>query len=275
LFIEPKLILDATIAVYDHRRTLSKSAKKLWAFATKGRVPIVVFGTGGVGKTTLGHFLETPHDRLLSMAKYERSTGLEQINIDSPALASIFIPPGQEFRRAPSWTTLYTMLAKERRVVVINVVSDGYHVVTLEQSLMAELGRPNAKRKDVLEAFLAKGRNRELEVFREVTEHLCKIETRILMITVVMKQDLWWENRDQVKKHYEAGTYSRYLSNVREAKGNQNFRHVFVSCSLLMNNLRSDDGEVLFPTARGYDACIQSAHQKKVVDELHSLLQEI
>ena len=92
------------------------------------------------------------------------------------------------------------------------------------------------------------------------------------MLTVVTKQDLWWEERDVVKKHYESGTYMRFLDALKESKGTQNFHHEFVSASLVMNNLCSDSGEILFPTARGYDENLQIAHQKHLIDTLHDLI---
>ena len=269
------MIVSATVATFEHRKTLSLAAKKLWTLITKGRVPIIVFGPGGVGKTTLGHFLETPEERLLAMAKYDRSVETEEFNLGGPVVARVFVPPGQEFRRELTWPHLYTMLAQEKRALVVNVVSDGYHVLNLEPALLSELTNPGAKRKEILEAFLARGREKELAVVRAVTDHICKIESRVSMITVVTKQDLWWEHRDQVQKHYEHGTYNRCVESILQAKGAQGFHHEFVSVSLVANNLCTDSGEVVFPTARGYDENIQVAHQHKLMATLFALIKAI
>ena len=48
------------------------------------------------------------------------------------------------------------------------------------------------------------------------------------MITVVAKQDLWYEHRDEVRAFYENGKYAETIGDLKGIKGAQNFQHEFV-----------------------------------------------
>ena len=129
MFLDPHVVISAGVAAFEHRNTIRLAAKKFWLRVTRGRFPVLVFGPGGVGKTTLGHFLAAPTDRLLSMAKYERSIETEEFHLSGAIVASAYVPPGQEFRRQATWPQLFTMLAQSKRALIVNVVSHGYHVL--------------------------------------------------------------------------------------------------------------------------------------------------
>lgn len=85
------------------------------------------------------------------------------------------------------------------------------------------------------------------------------------MLTVVTKQDLWWEQRDEVRKHYE-GPYAEAVDGLRQRVGAQNFTHKLWSVSLITKNLRDGEGQLLVPTARGYDAPLQLTNAQRLVE---------
>ncbi|MFN7139669.1 MAG: hypothetical protein ACK4UN_10040, partial [Limisphaerales bacterium] len=73
------------------------------------------------------------------------------------------------------------------------------------------------------------------------------------MVTIVNKQDLWWNDRDSVKKHYANGKYSELIENLVHRLGTRKFQHEFLPVSLAVNNLSTSSGEIIKPTSAGYD----------------------
>jgi hypothetical protein len=56
---------------------------------------------------------------------------------------------------------------------------------------------------EFLREYAAVCRNRELDVLRRIEPHLSIADQRkTIVITLVTKQDLWWNNRLEVNKHY-------------------------------------------------------------------------
>ncbi len=78
-------------------------------------------------------------------------------------------------------------------------------------------------------AYTENRRIREIEAFRPLESHI-KIAKRekILMLTLVTKQDLWWQSREQVKEHYQNGEYSQFINNILLKKGSDSFQHEYL-----------------------------------------------
>lgn len=77
------------------------------------------------------------------------------------------------------------------------------------------------------------------------------------MITLVTKQDLWWNERNKVKDHYMNGEYNSTIEKVMGRRGRNNFAHEYVSASLVLSNFSTSSGELLAPNTAGYDQNIQ------------------
>lgn len=86
------------------------------------------------------------------------------------------------------------------------------------------------------------------------------------MLTLVTKQDLWWNERVKVQQYYEDGDYAMQIARLREAKGNQHFIHEYGYGSLCLDNLKSGNGEVVAVTTAGYDDNLRFAHQRRIFE---------
>lgn len=85
------------------------------------------------------------------------------------------------------------------------------------------------------------------------------------MLTLVTKQDLWWDRRGEVRGYYEQGQYNTHITDIARARGSQNFRHDYVSASLVISNFRTGNGEILAQTIGGYDEIIQAQNQANLL----------
>ena len=113
--------LDAALTAYEHRDKLREAAHWLWARIAKGEANVVVFGSAGAGKSTLGAVLagrEVGPD-------YDDSTHLETYRMAGGVPCSILVPPGQASARAATWTDLLRKVATGRASTVLHVVSWG------------------------------------------------------------------------------------------------------------------------------------------------------
>lgn len=119
-----------------------------------------------------------------------------------------------------------------------------------------------------LRSYLDNRRERELEIIRGLKHRLLDAKKKIWMITLVTKQDLWWQDRVDVRDFYTQGEYNTHIVGVTNARGAQNFTHEYLSASLVMRNLGTDKGELLVPTTGGYDQSIQYANLSKLLEPI-------
>jgi HD superfamily phosphohydrolase YqeK len=73
------------------------------------------------------------------------------------------------------------------------------------------------------------------------------------MMTLVTKQDLWWQKRHLLKDYYQLGNYSESIQKIQNTLGQANFIHEYISASLLTENFAVANGEILAPVSAGYD----------------------
>lgn len=90
------------------------------------------------------------------------------------------------------------------------------------------------------------------------------------MITLVTKQDLWWNDRLDAQRFYTEGEYDEYIRRIVHDRGAQNFSHEYLSASLVINNLVTAAGESLSPTTGGYDQNIQYAHLQRLLETVNN-----
>lgn len=273
MFIEPHLIVSAGVSLYEHRKTLSEAFRRLGYRLRHGRLELVTFGAGGVGKSTFGRFVANPNDRAIREAKYKDSIGMEQFGVPGPISARLIVPPGQERRRKQDWPRLFTIMEREKKAFgVINVVAYGYHSLDQEiaEDVIAHNAAPTPRN---LQSFVKKNRLSEVEALKQIVPHLKNARELAWMITLVTKQDLWWNERGTVEDHYTKGSYSTLIKEVATHRG-ANFKHEFLSASIVINNFATIDGKIVAPTNAGYDQVLQMAHQEKLIETLTTFMKE-
>lgn len=222
---------------YEHRRAIRDVVAGLWNRMTRKRVRIVVFGGAGTAKSSLG--------RLLSGAdvtpEYNESTQLETYRLDGTTSCTVLVPPGQESLRATTWNDLVRDVTSGKSTVVIHVVSWGINAIEPLPYRGVAGFQEGMSPEDAAIAFAARQRAREIETLREYTGHFSLAPNKLSLLTVVTKQDLWWDQREDVRRHYE-GEYAEIVEGLRRRVGDKNLSHKTWSVSLIAKNLRDGEG---------------------------------
>ncbi len=251
MFIEAVNTLNTATKVYDIGKKSQPLLGKLVRRIRDQKLNIVICGAGGTGKSTLGRLLSGEFGRQDILQPYQISFRTEKLELDSETSTSVLVLPGQsEF-----WGEELKKIANNRVDLLINVVSYGYHSVIGQFDYQSILGyQQGMTPREVMVSHIEGKRPVEIELLHQLKPHLSiASKKKVLMITLVTKQDLWWPNRQEVKKHYEVGNYNNVIQEVRSQLGQSNFSHAYFSASLLTENFRDVNGEMMALVSEGYD----------------------
>jgi hypothetical protein len=252
--MDPVTGVKTTLALYEVWQKLTEQRLKIGRRLTRKRLAIAIFGAGGVGKSTLGHFLDEKFDPLATPKPYHPSPDTEDYFLKSNPSQSIFVAPGQT-ERSGYMGKLLGDLGKSKRLVVINIVSYGYHA-------------PSEEYTGNVEDHFTASRKIEINNWQELTGMLAVPPASMKLITVVVKEDLWHPNASAVKSYYEEGEYAQILQQLRSRRGEMHCPHEFVYVSLTSHNLTDISGRVLAEIVAGYDDVPRRNSQARLMDVL-------
>jgi hypothetical protein len=265
MFVEAINTASTVVSSYE----LSKKAVPLFSSIVRriknGKLNIVIAGAGGTGKSTLGKILAGDFGLENILQPYQVSNRTEEFQLDSKIPSSILVLPGQ----SRSWNEELRKIANSQVDLIINVVSYGYHSFA-RSGYVSYQNHPTYQSGMTIEQFVntytAKQRLTELDLLKKIAHYLSLAhKKKVVLITLVTKQDLWWNNRYQVRDYYQQGDYNLNIQDIEAQLGRNNFIHEYISLSLVTENFRSGDGEILVPVAEGYEQKIQ-------VENLYQLL---
>jgi energy-coupling factor transporter ATP-binding protein EcfA2 len=252
--------------VFEHRQQLLRTIKKLRYWIVHRRLIVLTFGPAGTGKTTLASILSGNSDHLKAPGRYVSSLSVEEVGLPGDLVCTVVVAPGQRRYMDTIWPELYSNLPRGRAGGIINVVSYGYHAFTDRSYKDSTLYREEMTETQFLAAYQEERRRIELDVIQRLVPRISDTTQKIWMITLATKQDLWWEYRNDMREHYMKGAYNEHINAIRRAKGNRNFRHEYLSASLVISNWETDRGEVLAQNTAGYDQRIQIANLQALVN---------
>ena len=167
----------------------------------------MVLGSSGVGKTNLIKSLTTPSPDVIDAVN--RTEFAQQAEVKIGSQPFVFIDtPGQEHHQSRRLKAVREAV-REGISGVINIVSYGYHEY--------DGGESDAINKDgsVNKNYLKKYKKLECDLMKEWIPLIGSSEVGGWLLTIVTKADLWWDDKDNVLKHYIEGDY---YSSLDEAK---------------------------------------------------------
>lgn len=230
--------VGSSITIADKSVVLLKVIKKISNLIKHGRSNILIFGHGGAGKTTLGYKLSGSD---LPSYKYVPSVTTEKLKIKGNLYGKYFIATGQQRSINLNWSELFRNMASGKFKGIINVVSYGYHSYKSEASFKETEYYKSKGDKDFLEHYLAERRKSEISQLRTLAENIKNTKGKFWMVTLVNKQDLWYDVKNDVESYYLNGDYAKIIKQISDRKGDQ-FIHHYVSASLVDSNLKIGKG---------------------------------
>jgi energy-coupling factor transporter ATP-binding protein EcfA2 len=271
MFVEAVEGVSAAVSIYEQRKSIARSLRRLLRLATKGNVHVAVFGPGGCGKTTLGALLAGALDTAVKAKSYAETGANEVFKTASDIPTKVTVTPGQPHRRPRNWDQIYAQIAKGETTRVVNLISWGYHSTELEKERIFP-GRTFKNNQEFREAYLSENRQREIAALQEIAPHLKSAPDRLHMITLVNKQDLWWDRRRQAEQFVTEGEYAALIEDIRRYKGAAGFQHDIVSAAFVQQNLMTLDGFQLASTVAGYDDIRRMANLNRAVLALEQMI---
>jgi hypothetical protein len=272
MFVESTVsALSTGVGVVGISKKLFPTFERVFKRIKNGELRIVVLGAGGIGKTTLGKIL-AGEGALSELPFYNESIEIEQYTLDSNVDGSVIVVPGQE-RRESTWNDLLKTLPSGKVKLIIHVVAWGHHSFGGGLSYTAQKSyQAGMSKEQFIEAYTSEQQQRELDVLKKLKPHLeLASKNKTIMITLVTKQDLWWDRRYQVRDHYEQGEYEQTIQSIRNKIGDAHFTHEYCSASLIMDNFLSGTNEMLIPTTSGYDQRCKSDNFNDFLNKIEKL----
>jgi hypothetical protein len=277
MFIEPVVAgkaLQYAYEAYKNRNAILTFAKNLAFWARHGYLRVSVFGAGGTGKSYLAELLEDGNiDPEFFSKAYEESLFPETRKLgglNDGIWGNVIVPPGQKRRAESYWHEEYEALRDGKSTGIINVVSWGHHAFGDLSYKDTKYYQPGMSIPKFLKAYAEERRQIELAALGEIVPRIIDADNkkRIWMITLVTKQDLWWNERNLVRDFYTTGTYNNYIEQIRQSRGHQHFIHEYLSASLVTRNFTTGAGEILASTTPGYDQSLQYAHLNRLLETI-------
>jgi energy-coupling factor transporter ATP-binding protein EcfA2 len=267
LFVEAEVAQEAGRLLWQNRRKIVTVLRSVRAKILGPTSTVLVFGASGVGKTTFGRFLSGIRPEDLARP-YAESRVVETYPLRDDPLCHIIVNPGQPAREE-RWKPALRRITRGGKLGIVSLVSWGYHSFgDLSYNEMDQYQQGMTTSEFVI-AYSEDRRQREVEILKSVATRLKDADHPVWMLTLVAKQDLWWADRRAVREHYEQGEYAAVIANISETLGGERFQHEYVSTSFVIQNLLTDQRELLVPTSAGYDQQLQYSNTLRVVEALN------
>jgi energy-coupling factor transporter ATP-binding protein EcfA2 len=254
--------IDMAKAAYENRKYFLIPLQKLLRYWKTEKTLVAVFGPSGTGKTTLGHFVTGQSQPFGKPLNYKESHNSESYSVNN-STCHLIAAPGQFESRRTSWNKLFSDIISGQVIGVINVVCYGYHSLRTVP--------PFASSTSFWEEYFLERRQQEIKIIQELTPYLKASPGKIRMLTLINKQDLWWNNQQTVEKYYQEGDYQKCLDEILVVKGQQNFMHEYVPVSFVIANFQVDS-KIILQNCAGYDQQLQGEQLSRFLEKIQNLV---
>jgi hypothetical protein len=275
MFVETLNAISTSVTALDLVYKTAPTFIRIFKLFKDGDLKVAILGANGTGKSTLGRVLSGGWERNKLLQPYQESISIERYSLDSDAVGSVIVVPGQE-RLYDSWDNLLRDIIQGKVDLIINVVAWGYHSFSFSSYRDFPFYRSGMTTQDFLEIYLQERRIKEQKALEKIVGSLLLTEItnqkkkKLFLVTLVTKQDLWWNERLQVQTYYEKGEYESQIQLIRNKLGSANFVHEYCSAALVMENLVSGTGELLATTTGGYDDRLKFANLQALLKIIES-----
>lgn len=274
-----KLLFDVGRFLFEKRKELSEFLKPIreWfrsggassVAETNGDLPtILIIGPGGVGKSTLASFLVGGVSAVIDDTAYSESLQIEEFELDSPQ-ASIVVPPGQAHRRDWAWADIERGLTEGRFRGVLLIGAYGFH--SIGPISYTSLGLPSRTPEEFLVEYLKRSQKEEVAIIERLAPFMSRSPNPLWVLTVVMKQDLWFDQATDVDRFYRDGLFGKAVGKALMHGGSGRIRHEIAALLLIHQNFATGRNELLKKTVAGYDWDEQSKGLKEFFRVLNDL----
>jgi ethanolamine utilization protein EutP (predicted NTPase) len=273
MFVE-KVIenVETLVTAYELSKKAAPTVQRVFKQLQSGKLKIAIFGAGGTGKTTLGNILAGKASANNVLSQYQESISIDRVKLEGNTPGQVLIVPGQEPRQ-DKWDEVLSAVIDGQVSLIINVVSYGYHSFEDIDYQSHPLYQVGMSERIFATTYAENRRIREIEALQAMESHLKIAKSkRVLMLTLVTKQDLWWQSRELVKDHYQNGGYNQIINSIQLKKGSDGFQHEYVSTCLAIENFISGSNELLWPNTEGYDERLKVTNNNKFYAVINSLL---
>jgi hypothetical protein len=239
--------------LWKHRSKLRQAMREVGRLVRTGRLTILVFGAGGAGKSTVGKYItgRLTEDELEK--GYRSSVAIERFGIPSTVGGRVMVAPGQRARAEYAQQDMLALLTAGKVDGVINVVAYGHHAWDgLGGYRDHPLWQTGMRREVFVQTYLAARQQDEIAHATRLAERLRNAPRIPWLLTLVVKQDLWWAKRQAVRDHYETGSYHDAIRSAFPST-DPIVRHEIAQAALTWENLTDNNGVTLVPVASGYD----------------------
>lgn len=263
--MEPVSTVLTISELYNNRKNIANSIRSIRRILKAGTFNIAVFGNAGSGKSTLGKLLAGDNIPL----SYEESQITERYTFANGPLGVMDIVPGQQDKLLAALPSIQPKIMNGSIKLLINVVTGGYPAsVNLDITNHPDY-RQDMANAEFMQIYQEKSMQEDVNRLKDMLPYFQLPKGKLNMITLVTKQDLWWDHAKEIQNFYEKGEYFELITELINKIGANNFTHKFAYTSLIRLNLHDTAKEILAPTCAGYDEFRYSESQAEMIRILY------